>query len=130
MRLKPVPFGKLALVLALPAMPAQAMDWTAYNRAVGLSAAAIRQDYRETDTQGLTADGTLNTERGTVGGWGLQGRWQGHLGGLPLWAQADAQWAQDQTDYDGYLQSGSTLSPFKAKTGNTWRSQSLSLIHI
>lgn len=115
------------MVIALPMTTAQAMDWAAHNRSLSLHATATRQDYREVDTQGLTANGTLNTERGTVGGWGLQARWQGRMGGLPLWAQADAQWAQGQTDYDGYLQSGSTLSPFKAKTGNTWRSQSLAL---
>lgn len=117
----------LALMGMVAASTAQAHDWGSFNRSLSLHATALRQDYRETDTQGLTANGTLNAERGTVGGRGLQARWQGHLGGLPLWAQADGQWAQGQTDYDGYLQSGSTLTPFKARTCNTWRSQSLAL---
>lgn len=106
---------------------ANAADWPAHNRSVRLSATALSQHYRETDTQGLTADGTLNTERGTVGGWAVQGRWQGALGPVPLWLQASAQWSQGQTRYNGYLQSGSTLTPFQAKTGNTWRSHSLAL---
>ena len=117
----------LALMGMVAASTAQAHDWVTFNRSLSLHATARQQDYRETDTQGLTANGSLNTERGTVGGWGLQARWQGYLRALPLWAQADAQWAQGQTDYDGYLQSGSTLTPFRAKTGNTWRSQSLAL---
>jgi hypothetical protein len=106
---------------------AGAADWPAHNRSLSLSATALSQHYRETDTQGLTADGTLNTERGTVGGWAVQGRWQGALGPVPLWLQASAQWVQGQTHYNGYLQSGSTLTPFQAKTGNTWRSHSLAL---
>lgn len=117
----------LLCFMGMTGVHAQSTNWAVLNRTVGLSASALQQDYREIDTQGLTATGTLNTERGTVGGLGVQGRWQGQLGGLPLWAQADAHWAQGQTAYDGYLQSGSTLTPFKAKTGNTWRSQGLAM---
>lgn len=117
-----------AIAAGMPwAVDASAADWAAHNRNIALSATATQQNYRELDTQGLTADGTLNTERGTVGGWALQGRWQGNLGPVPLWLQAGTQWAQGQTQYDGYLQSGSALTPFKAKTGNTWRSHSLAL---
>lgn len=118
--------GALSFICAVH-VNAQTPNWADYNRSIGLNATATQQRYRETDTQGLTADGTLNTERGTVGGWGVQGRWQGALGPVPLWAQANAHWAQGQTHYNGYLQSGNTLTPFQAKTGNTWHSQSLAL---
>lgn len=106
---------------------AHAADWPSLNSSLSLSTTALDQHYREIDSQGLTADGTLNTERGTVGGWAVQGRWQGALGPVPLWLQASTQWAQGQTRYNGYLQSGSTLTPFQANTGNTWRSHSLAL---
>lgn len=125
----PLSFFRCALLLAIAVPPGAAIaaDWTAHNRSIELQALALRQDYREIDTQGLTTDGTLNTERGTVGGWGWQGRWQGTLGPIPVWLQAQAQWAQGQTRYDGYLQTGSTLKPYQAHTGNTWRSHRLAL---
>jgi len=105
--------------------------WAAHNRHICISATQLQQRYREQDTHGLTADGTLNSELGTAPGTTLQGRWQGDLPlgnrSLPLWLQASSTWAQGQTRYNGYLQSGSALTPFKAKTGNTWRSHSLAL---
>lgn len=105
--------------------------WATHNRHLSISATQLQQRYREQDIQSLTTDGTLNTERGSAPGYALQGRWQGDLPlgsrSLPLWLQASATWAQGQTNYDGYLQSGSTLTPYRAKTGNTWRSYSLAL---
>ncbi len=105
--------------------------WAAHNRHLSISATQLHQRYREQDTQGLTTDGTLNSERGNAPGTTLQGRWQGDLSlvthSLPLWLQASTTWVQGQTQYDGYLQSGSTLTPYRAKTGNTWRSHSVAL---
>jgi hypothetical protein len=118
---------------AAPAAQAQA-SLAAHNRTISLQALSLQQNYRETDTQGLTADGTLNTERGHWQGTALQGRWQGQLTlgalathSLPLWLQAHTAQATGQTDYNGYLQSGNTLTPYRAKTGNTWRSHSVAL---
>ena len=117
------------LVIGLFVVPStvHATDWAAQNRFTSLSTVILQQDYREADTQGLTADGTLDTERGTAPGYSLQVRWQGNLRSLPLWAQAGALWAQGQTSYDGYLQNGNILTPYRANTGNTWRSQSVAL---
>ena len=68
----------------------------ANNRSISLQGLTLQQDYREIDTQGLTADGTLNTEKGHWQGNALQVRWQGQLpigttalaARLPLWLQA------------------------------------------
>lgn len=46
---------------------------------------------------------------------------------LPLWLQAQTAQVTGQTDYNGYLQTGNTLTPYRAKTGNTWRSHSVAL---
>jgi len=107
----------------------------ANNRSISLQGLTLQQDYREIDTQGLTADGILNTEKGHWQGNALQARWQGQLPigttamatRLPLWLQAQTAQATGQTDYNGYLQSGNTLTPYRAKTGNTWRSHSVAL---
>ena len=126
-----------ALWVLLPAVPGMSLAyaaadlWASHNRQLQIAALQTQQNYRETDTQGLTADGTLNTERGHWQGTALQGRWQGELAlathSLPLWLQAQTAQATGQTDYNGYLQSGSTLTPYRAKTGNTWRSHSVAL---
>lgn len=60
--------GLSVMAMALPLGNAKATKWTTHNRSIGLRAVALHQDYRETDTQGLAADGTLNTERGARGG--------------------------------------------------------------
>lgn len=124
----------LPVICAAP-VNAQNPNWADYNRSISLQALSLQQNYRETDTQGLTVDGTLNTENGNWQGNALQARWQGQLplgtsnqsAHLPLWLQAQTAQASGQTDYNGYLQSGSTLTPYRARTGNTWRSHSLTL---
>jgi hypothetical protein len=101
--------------------------WRDHNRSLSLQAVALGQDYTEYDTQGLTTDGILDTEKGAIPGWGVQARWQGNVAGLPLWLQAGYQESRGQTDYQGYLQSGATLTPFSARTGNTLTEAGLAL---
>ena len=101
--------------------------WRSYNRSLSLQAVALDQDYTEYDTQGLTTDGILDTETGAVPGWGAQARWQGKVAGVPLWLQAGYQRSRGQTDYQGYLQSGATLTPFSARTGNQFEQTGLAL---
>lgn len=90
--------------------------WPAQNRYVAVNVGQQQQNYRELDSQGLTTNGTLNTETGR----------QRHLGAAISW-QADSGWlvgldAQRQTGataYSGYLQaSNGSLSPYAARTGN------------
>lgn len=117
----------LCLVLLLHG-PSSAQDWQHNNRNLSLHASRTAQRYSEQDTQLLTADGVLDSEAGHPTGWGAQARWQGELdalGALPLWLQAGAERSSGQTDYNGYLQNGTTLTPYRAKTGNTWQSESL-----
>ena len=126
--------GVVALVCGLPAQAADAdanvcntpaFNWQKHNRFIGIEAVNIAQNYREQDTQGLTPDGVLNSETGTWRGTALQARWQGQLGAVPLWLQAQAVQASGQTAYNGYLQSGNTLTPYRALTGNTLQQTSV-----
>ena len=97
----------------------QAQDWVRHNRSLALSASVSELRYREIDTQGLTRDGTLNTERGVLSGGSVQGRWQAsHDSAVPLWVQGNIDWVQGRTAYQGYLQSGSQLTSYSARTGN------------
>lgn len=102
--------------------------WATQNRSVSLSGLVLQQDYRELDSQGRTSDGTLNTERGRLTGGAVALRWQtGADVAVPLWLQARAEWTQGRTAYQGYLQRGTTLTPFAAKTGNVWQALELSV---
>jgi hypothetical protein len=90
--------------------------WSKQNRYLELFGGLNRQDYRETDTFGLTKTGALDTEIGNqrqVGAvlrWQTSGDWLFHLQGL---RQTGA------TNYDGYLQTGiGGLVPLRARTGN------------
>lgn len=90
-----------------------------HNRSLELGISVTDMRYREIDTQGLTSDGILNTERGLIAGGNLQGRWQaGNDAEVPLWAQGNIDWSQGRTAYQGYLQSGDQLIPYRARTGN------------
>lgn len=111
---------------ALGGMPAlwpcslQAQDWVRHNRSLALGISVTDMRYREIDTQGLTNDGNLNTERGLIAGGDLQGRWQaGDDAELPLWVQGNIDWSQGRTAYQGYLQNGNHLTPYAARTGNS-----------
>ncbi len=102
-------------------------NWGAHNRSIVLQGLHTQKNYREIDISGQTSDGTFNTERGSWQGSGLQVRWQGHAGLVPLWLQAQIGRSSGQTDYQGYLQSGGRLTPYAARTGNTVAQHSLRL---
>jgi hypothetical protein len=98
----------------------QAQDWVRHNRSLALGISVTDMRYREIDTQGLTTDGNLNTERGLIAGGNIQGRWQvGNDAEVPLWMQGNIGWSQGRTAYQGYLQSGNQLTPYSARTGNS-----------
>ncbi|MCX8517158.1 MAG: hypothetical protein ORN29_03695, partial [Rhodoferax sp.] len=96
-----------------------------------MHAVSLGQNYREIETQGHTVDGVFNQETGTVGGFALQGRWQGELGvsmgSLPLWIELDASASQGPTAYRGYLQSNGFLIPLTFTTQNHWQTTKLRL---
>ena len=99
-------------------------QWASHNRYIEVATGAHQQNYREQDTSGLTANGTLNTETGSQSTAHLAGRWQTDQGWL-LHLQATRQ--SGVTDYNGYLQVGNgTLTPYRATTGNTATQYSLS----
>lgn len=92
-------------------------SWAQHNRYAELNTGTYQQNYREQDTQGLTVDGTLDTETGNQNNIGLALRWQ-TTGGWLLHLQAQRQ--SGVTDYKGYLQAGNgSLTPYRARTGNT-----------
>lgn len=94
-------------------------------RSLTLSQGITRHDYREPDPFGRVSP--LSSETGSVPTTELTLRWRGQLAqALPeLAMQARASYAQGQTDYNGYLQQGSTLTPYSARTGNTQQAISL-----
>lgn len=114
-----------------PALDAPAEDNKAavpalrFWRNLTLSQGTTRHDYREPDPFGRV--NPLNSETGSVPTTELTLRWRGQLAqALPeLAMQARASYAQGQTDYNGYLQQGSTLTPYSARTGNTQQAISL-----
>lgn len=108
------------------AQPAPAF-WEGHNSSISLRAEQTIQKYREIDTQGLTPNGIFNSENGTLRGNSLQVRWQGRLQTLPVWLHASLAYATGRTAYQGYLQSGVTLTPFQAQTGNSMQQVALRL---
>lgn len=91
-------------------------SWPAHNRHVALHVGQQQQNYRETDTQGLTTNGTLNTETGNQQHLGVAISYQAASGWL---LGMDAQRQTGATAYSGYLQAGNgSLSPYAARTGN------------
>lgn len=76
----------------------------------------LYQNYTENDPSGLTTNGTLDTERGTLNSVELGGRWQAES--FPLLLQVTARRSNGDTRYSGYLQTGSQLTPYSATTHN------------
>lgn len=103
-----------------PAAPAARM-W----RSLTLSYGATRHHYRESDPLGRVDP--LDSESGSTPTTQATLRWRGKLAqALPeIVAQAQASYAQGQTDYNGYLQQGVTLTPYSARTGNTLQAYNL-----
>lgn len=94
-------------------------------RSLSLSYGSTRHHYREPDPLGR-AD-PLDSETGSIPTTQATLRWRGKLAqALPKIAvQAQASYAQGQTDYNGYLQQGTTLTPYSARTGNTLQAYNL-----
>ncbi len=51
--------------------------WQAHNRSILIGLDSLDRHYTEFDSFGLTSDGILNTEKGTLNGGAIRGRWQG-----------------------------------------------------
>lgn len=94
-------------------------------RSMSLSYGTARHHYREPDPLGRVDP--LDSETGSIPTTQATLRWRGKLAqALPeIAVQAQASYAQGQTDYNGYLQSGMTLTPYSARTGNTLRTYNL-----
>jgi hypothetical protein len=75
-------------------------SWANQNRFVEVSGGQRHQDYQESDTQGLTSNGVLDTETGKQSHIGIALRWQTSTHWL-LHLQAQRQ--SGATDYNGYL---------------------------
>jgi hypothetical protein len=113
---------------AADASSASVPSLQSYNRSVSLGASILEREYVENDSQGLTSDGVLDSEKGTLAGAAVRVRWQGLSwpGNCPAaLIQGIYQQFSGSTAYRGYLQSGGTLIPDEATTGN--RRQALAL---
>lgn len=85
------------------------------NRYLEANAGIHQQNYFEQDTSGLISNGMLDSESGKQNTIGTTLRWQFDSS---LLLQAKAQHQSGATNYSGYLQAGSTLTPYHATTGN------------
>ncbi|MBH2009222.1 MAG: hypothetical protein I8H71_05935 [Xanthomonadaceae bacterium] len=91
-------------------------SWAGHNRYTELTRGQHQQNYREQETQGLTADGVLNTETGHQDHISAALRWQTPDGWL---LNLQAQRETGPTDYNGYLQSGNgSMTPLRTTSGN------------
>lgn len=94
-------------------------NWLSVNRFVGVRGVLYHESYKELDSYGLTSDGVLDSETGTIPAGSITFGWQGTLASLPVLLRTRYLWGEGQTSYRGYLQTGSGLSRYLAKTGNT-----------
>jgi hypothetical protein len=95
--------------------------WQAHNRSVLAGFDFLNRHYTEFDSLGLTQDGILDTEKGTLKGGTIRGRWQGTPFGEvrhEIYLQGEYRQHTGSTSYQGYLQSGATLTPYSATTQN------------
>lgn len=93
----------------------QPISWRAHNRYLEVATGSHRQNYREQDLSGLTADGVLDTEIGNQNVMSIALRWQFERGWL---LHLNAQHKSGTTHYTGYLQAGNTFTPYSAFSGN------------
>lgn len=94
-------------------------------RSSALSYGMTRHHYREPDPLGRVDP--LDSETGSIPTTQATLRWRGKLSqALPeIAVQAQASYAQGQTGYNGYLQQGTTITPYSARTGNTLQAYNL-----
>jgi hypothetical protein len=91
-------------------------SWVDQNTYIEMFGGGHHQNYREIDTQGITANGILDTETGNQTHVGIALRWQSAEGWL--W-HFQTQRQSGATNYTGYLQnSNGTLSTLLARSGN------------
>lgn len=102
--------------LFLAAHSASAESWAEYNRTLSLDLGVLQQRYTENDPFGLTTNGVLLTERGTLKNVQFAARWQAES--RPVFLQATVSRSNGGTNYNGYLQAGNVLTPFATTTGN------------
>lgn len=93
-------------------------EWSSFNTRLSVAGAALHQSYNEIDSYRLTSDGLLNSEHGFVHGMEAGIRWQGTVSGIPAFAALTASYYKGPTQYDGYLQSSTGLTPFSNISGN------------
>jgi hypothetical protein len=111
-------FGQASAPEAPPAPPSV---WQAHNRSLLAGLDFLNRRYTEFDHTGLTSDGILDSEKGTITGGAIRGRWQGApFGQSPreVFLQAEYRRHTGSTNYQGYLQSGPILTPYSATTRN------------
>lgn len=105
-----------------PSPTESAQPWRHQNRSIGIAVGTLQQRYSESDPLARTSDGILDAEQGNLPAVTLTGRWQGPLAGRPelpdLHLQAQYRYAQGDTGYSGFLQSGNVLTPLRATSGN------------
>ncbi len=95
--------------------------WQTHNRSILVGLDLLDRHYTEFDSFGLTPDGIFNTEKGTLNGGAIRGRWQGAPFGEArheIVLQGEYRRHSGSTSYQGYLQSGFTLTPYRATTHN------------
>lgn len=90
-------------------------SWVTHNRYVEFGTGRFQQAYIEQDNNGRTSDGILNSETGGQNALYADVRWQSLEGWL---VELTAERQSGPTDYRGYLQSGGSLTPYNARTGN------------
>lgn len=121
----------LVLMLVVSHSGAEPVDATSATstqslwRSLTISQGMTRHDYSEPDLLGRV--NPLDRETGVIPTTQVTLRWRGRpTQAFPeLAVQAKASYAQGQTDYNGYLQQGNTLTPYSARTGNTLQALSL-----
>lgn len=95
--------------------------WQAHNRSILAGLDSLNRQCTEFDISGLTPDGILDSEKGTTTGGAIRGRWQGAPFGSShreIYLQAEYRQHTGNTNYQGYLQAGLTLTPYSATTHN------------
>lgn len=98
------------------AQPPISSSLAGLNRYVEVGVGVTHQDYREQDTQRLTADGFLDTESGKQKNVSLTLAWQGDSG---WFTSLSGERVSGNTEYSGYLQNTNRdLSGYSAITSN------------
>lgn len=92
----------------------------AANRQLSLEFERQKLEYHEFDNQGLTSGGWLDSENGSQNRFGLTYTVQGEAFGVRnLYFKSAFTYGEGKTDYDGYLVSSGSLTPFQSKTDVT-----------